>query len=393
MLTDACAFTLFSLFKYSSPSRKDFSSSIQSISSLLNRSLFKHILPPFAFNIIHPRTASGYRSRFKSYPFGTTNTPSLFGSCYFDTFVFVFVLQSQVMAGTEDDTGIYPYKPNSKICIVAALLFGGSALFHVWQMLRKKTWFYTPLVVGSLSEFSISQALYSMSLTPLVMTLGYIARYFSAKSPASMMPYIAQSLFIILPPSLYAATIYMIYGRIAVFVNSPDASIIRPTRVTKIFVIGDVVAFLMQAGGGGMMAQSSMASIGQKIMLFGLFVQLIFFGFFLFVALIFFKRMRFSPARFTIPTHSKRTWVHMIKLLFAAAVIIILRCIFRIIEFSQGHSGYLASHEIYLYIFDTFPMFLVQSMFHVVHAGDFLPAGFAMNKLDDNTSEENIGLR
>ena len=231
-----------------------------------------------------------------------------------------------------------------------------------------------------------------MSLTPVVMTLGYIARNISAKSPSSMMPYIAQSLFIILPPSLYAATIYMIYGRITVFVNAPNASIIRPTRVTKIFVTGDVVAFFMQAGGGGMMVQSSMANIGQKVMLFGLFVQLVFFGFFLLVALIFYKRMHSSPARFTIPTYSKRTWVQMIKLLFAAAVIIILRCVFRIIEFSQGHSGYLASHEIYLYIFDALPMFLVQAMFHLVHAGDVLPASFVMNKLDDNASEANIGL-
>lgn len=57
------------------------------------------------------------------------------------------------MAGAEDGTGIYPYKPNSKVCIVAAILFGGSAFFHVWQMLRKRTWFYTPFVVGSISEF------------------------------------------------------------------------------------------------------------------------------------------------------------------------------------------------------------------------------------------------
>ncbi|KAF7859690.1 hypothetical protein EAF04_008769 [Stromatinia cepivora] len=280
------------------------------------------------------------------------------------------------MAGIEDDKGIYPYKPNSKICIVAAILFGSSAFFHVWQMLRKRTWFYTPLLVGA-----------------VMMTFGYIARSFSAKSPAEVMPYIAQSLLIILPPSLYAATIYMIYGRIAFFVNAPGASIIRPARVTKIFVVGDVVAFLMQAGGGGMMAQSSMANTGQKVILFGLFVQLVFFGFFLFVALIFYKRMRSSPARYTIPSYGNRTWVQLIKLLFAAAAIIILRCVFRVIEFSQGHSGYLATHEVYMYIFDAVPMFLVQAMFHLVHAGDVIPANFVMDKLDDNASEANIGLR
>ncbi|KAH8587379.1 RTA1 like protein-domain-containing protein [Bisporella sp. PMI_857] len=280
------------------------------------------------------------------------------------------------MAGTEDDNGIYAYKPNSTACIAAAILFGGSAIYHVFQMLRKKTWFYTPLVVGA-----------------IMMTLGYVARYFSAKSPAEMMPYVAQSLFIILPPSLYAATIYMIYGRIVLFVDSPKSSIIRPDRVTKVFVVGDVLAFFMQAGGGGMMAQASMTNTGQKVMLLGLFVQLLFFGFFLIVSLIFFKRMRSSPARYTIPIHGKHTWIGLLKLLFIAAVIIILRCVFRIIEFGQGHSGYLASHEVYMYIFDALPMFLVQAMFHTIHAGDVFPPGFRMSKLDDNVSEANIGLR
>lgn len=38
-------------------------------------------------------------------------------------------------------------------------------------------------------------------------------------------------------------------------------------------------------------------------------------------------------------------------------------------------------------------MFLVQSMFHLVHAGDVFPASFVMSKLEDNSSEANIGLR
>ncbi len=225
------------------------------------------------------------------------------------------------------------------------------------------------------------------------MTLGYIFRYLSAKNTSSIMLYALQSLLIILPPSLYAATIYMIYGRIAVFVNAPDASIIRPSRVTKIFVTGDVISFCMQAGGGGLMAQASMADMGEKVMLLGLFSQLVFFGFFLLVSLIFWKRMRSSPARYTIPSYGKRSWITLLKLLFTAAAIIILRCIFRIIESSQGREGYLASLEAYMYVFDAVPMFLVQAMFHFVHAGDVFPRNFGMEKLADNDSETNIGLR
>ena len=145
------------------------------------------------------------------------------------------------------------------------------------------------------------------------MTIGYAARYLSAQSPSELMPYIMQSLFIILPPSLYAATIYMIYGRLVIFVNAEHASVIRPTLVTKIFVCGDVVAFFMQSGGGGMMAQADMADMGQKIMLLGLFVQLAFFGFFVVVSAIFYFRMRSAPERYTVPKYGKYAWPTLVN--------------------------------------------------------------------------------
>ena len=66
---------------------------------------------------------------------------------------------------------------------------------------------------------------------------------------------------------------------------------------------------------------------------------------------------------------------------------------FRIIEFGQGHGGYLASHEVYLYIFDAAPMLVVQAMFHFIHAGDVFPRNFDMKKLHNSASEENIGLK
>ncbi|KAF9739915.1 hypothetical protein PMIN06_010027 [Paraphaeosphaeria minitans] len=270
------------------------------------------------------------------------------------------------------DTGIYLYKPSLGAAIIAAGVFGISAAYHVFQMVRKKAWFYNPLTVGA-----------------CMMTAGYVFRYLSAKSPASLGLYIGQSLLIILPPSLYAATIYMIYGRLVLFVAAPEASIIRPTRITKIFVCGDVLAFFMQAGGGGMMAQVSMAKTGQTIMLIGLFIQLFFFSFFLIISLVFWKRMRSSPKAFQVVQHGKYSWSALLKLLLSAAVIIILRCIFRIMEFGQGHDGYLTSHEVYMYLFDTVPMLVVQVMFHFLYAADVFGAS-ALDMSGDNHSFINL---
>ncbi|KAF2799666.1 RTA1 like protein [Melanomma pulvis-pyrius CBS 109.77] len=273
------------------------------------------------------------------------------------------------MAG---DNGIYPYKPNKNVAIGACALFGISALYHLFQMVRRRAWFYTSFVIGA-----------------LMMTIGYGFRFVSAGTPDSLGLYIGQSLCIILPPSLYAATIYMIYGRLVIFVDSPEASLIRPTRVTKIFVCGDILAFLLQAGGGGQMANAKTADMGKNIMLFGLFVQLLFFGFFLIISLLFWKRMRSSPKMYSVPQYGKHHWTSLLKLMFAAAAIIILRCLFRVVEFSQGHDGYLVSHEVFMYIFDAAPMFSVQVMFHFVYAADVFGAG-SLGKLGD--SESNIDL-
>lgn len=56
------------------------------------------------------------------------------------------------MAG---ENGIYQYAPSKAACVIAAGLFGLSAIYHVFQLLRSRAWFYTSFVVGALSEFQL----------------------------------------------------------------------------------------------------------------------------------------------------------------------------------------------------------------------------------------------
>lgn len=205
------------------------------------------------------------------------------------------------------------------------------------------------------------------------MSAGYACRYVSAQDPSKLMPYVLQSLLIILPPSLYAATMYMIYGRIVRLVNSPQASLVRPERVTKIFVTGDVLAFLLQLAGAGLMAKADSTSLGKDILLVGLFVQLGFFGFFLVIAIVFDRRMTSTGLHHAVPAYGRYTWRNLLYVLFAAAAIVIGRCIFRVIEFAQGQEGYIVTHEAFMYLFDTVPMFLVQCVFSMFHGGEVFP--------------------
>jgi len=53
------------------------------------------------------------------------------------------------MAG---DYNLYKYEPSQIACLVAVGLFGISLFYHLFQMVKKKTWFYICLVMGSFSE-------------------------------------------------------------------------------------------------------------------------------------------------------------------------------------------------------------------------------------------------
>lgn len=58
-----------------------------------------------------------------------------------------------------------------------------------------------------------------------------------------------QTLSILLAPAFFAASIYMILGRLIVLVDGESHSPIRVKWLTKIFVGGDVLSFLAQSAG------------------------------------------------------------------------------------------------------------------------------------------------
>lgn len=73
-------------------------------------------------------------------------------------------------------------------------------------------------------------------------------------------PYIMQTLLLLLAPALFAASIYMELGRIILLVDGDRHSPIRRNWLTKIFVAGDVLSFVVQAI--GKLSRKSSGSLG-----------------------------------------------------------------------------------------------------------------------------------
>lgn len=88
-----------------------------------------------------------------------------------------------------------------------------------------------------------------MLISHEVQIIGYGARAVSHFHTTSTTLYAMQTLFVLLAPTLYAASIYMVLGRIIKFLRAEHLSFVPVRFLTKIFVLGDVLSFVAQGAG------------------------------------------------------------------------------------------------------------------------------------------------
>ncbi|KAF4847786.1 Protein RTA1 [Colletotrichum siamense] len=249
---------------------------------------------------------------------------------------------------------LYHYDPTVAGAVVFVFLFLATTILHFWQLVRSRCWFLIPLAVGGVLQ-----------------VIGYAARAKSGQeSPNwSLGPYIIQSILLLVAPALYAATVYMELGRIITVLDGEGHCLIRKEWLTKLFVAGDVLSFFLQGGGGGYQASGTLDALkaGAKVIIVGLFVQLICFGFFVVVAVAFHRAINNAP---TGRSNSSIPWRKHMTALYVGSFLIMVRSVFRAAEYLQGFDGYLLKHEAYLYIFDALLMFLVMVLFNWIHPAE-----------------------
>ncbi|MCJ1340306.1 hypothetical protein MMC09_005600 [Bachmanniomyces sp. S44760] len=108
--------------------------------------------------------------------------------------------------------------------------------------------------------------------------------------------------------------------------------------------------------------------LGSNIVVGGLVVQILFFGFFMLATFIFHFRIKRHPT--ALSTSSAVPWKKHWNVLYAASTLILVRSVFRVIEYAQGNAGFLLSHEYFLYVFDSVLMLGVVVLLNVVHPSE-----------------------
>lgn len=128
-----------------------------------------------------------------------------------------------------------------------------------------------------------------------------------------------------------------------------------------------------------------MLNTGEKVIIVGLFLQLACFSGFIVIACMF--HYRFASSKEASATCAP--WKRHMYALYAGSALIMVRSIFRVIEYLMGNNGYLLRHEYFLYIFDATLMLIVMVLFNIVH-----PSGLTrFQELDEAMPLKKTGRR
>ncbi|KAF4978431.1 hypothetical protein FZEAL_5195 [Fusarium zealandicum] len=172
-------------------------------------------------------------------------------------------------------------------------------------LIRNRTWYFIPFLMGCLFE-----------------AVGYIGRTLSANEAPGFTknPYIIQSILLLLGPALFAASIYMIL--------SPERR-------------------------------------GENIIIGGLGIQILFFGFFIIVTLMFHMRIPGQPTQTSLEITNP--WKKLVLVLYVTSLLILVRSAFRVAEYVVGKDGELQSKELWVYIVDALLMAIATLLLNWFH--------------------------
>ncbi|KAJ6517857.1 RTA1 like protein-domain-containing protein [Mycena vulgaris] len=282
--------------------------------------------------------------------------------------LFFLTFLSSVLAAEK----VHPlFGPAVTPAVIGLVLFGLSGLVHWIQFFR----------------FGRQPFMLALAIGMIAMAAGFAVRILVSHNPTSLPLNIASTLLILLSPCLFIALDYMILGRLAVLFG-PEVSnktmFIAPTRVATIFIWSDVGTFLVQALGGSMTLNSDpkKSDLGNKIALVGLALQLGSFALFASLMVVFgFRVKQRFPNVWRAQGYGSFTafggeqvanWRILYYTLCFSCVAILIRSIFRMAEFIQGHAGYLSTHEVYFYVLDSLPLWIAMTLYCAVWPPRFL---------------------
>ncbi|KAJ5826655.1 hypothetical protein N7447_003418 [Penicillium robsamsonii] len=254
--------------------------------------------------------------------------------------------------GSDPYVDFYPYTPSATAGYAFLVIFGIATVVHLVMMFPFRAAYFIPLVLGGVCE-----------------SFGYYGRAWSHEDRTEISSWALQEMLILCAPPLIAATIYMVLGRIIRSFNAEHLVSMTPKKITVIFVLNDILTFCTQLGGAGVQVtgDAHVMAIGKKVVLAGLIFSLVVFAFFIWIAVTLHRRLNNTPTD-TLMMNDLH-WRRYMWALYAACSALMLRNLVRTIQFGASESSTVNQKELFIYVFDGFPMFFSMIVLVVYHPG------------------------
>ncbi|KAL4987773.1 RTA1 like protein-domain-containing protein [Aspergillus falconensis] len=288
----------------------------------------------------------------------------------------------------DEDWSIFFYNPSLAASVLFSILYMIPLVYHTYisYIAHKKT-------SGKYFRYSYSAPII---IAAVIEINGYAERAASTQSTQDIGLFASSQTMIVLAPVLVCASLYVLLGRIIRSTctlegqardwdargrgtgigtrreeaageaeKRPDVKvggIVRVSYLPKIFITLDVAAMLTQGGGSAIAAsgewKGTMKDIGTGVLIGGLALQVATFAVFLSVVVAFHQE---------ILRHGEEGMKMVLQGVYIAGLFIMIRSIFRLIEFALGTESYVMTHEWPLYVLEAVPMliaFMVLGWYH-----------------------------
>jgi hypothetical protein len=179
-------------------------------------------------------------------------------------------------------------------------------------------------------------------------------------------------------PAFLAAAIYLSLSRLVV-IYAPDRARFKPQVYTYIFIIGDIVALILQAAGGAVasLAEPGSPSLqgGINTMVAGVAWQVAVLALFALLSFEFWMRVRSRAAQPPLnpafaELRARRSFQPtFIAAIFLAGIFIFVRSVFRCAELSGGFDGPLANEEVTFMVLEGTMIALASILLTAFHPG------------------------
>ncbi|KZP22911.1 hypothetical protein FIBSPDRAFT_824067 [Athelia psychrophila] len=252
----------------------------------------------------------------------------------------------------------YGYNPSFAAAVAASSVFGLLLALHLFQGILYRKKFCWVIIMGALWE-----------------TASYVLRTLGTRHQQNVTYVTVSQILVLLAPLWINAFDYMVLGRMVYYFLPEQKLYIKATRFSVCFVWLDITSFIVQAGGGILLSgtgqSAKVLTIGKNIYMGGIGMQQLFILAFLGMAIMFHRRALVLEREGVLAINGKTKWRMLLYCLYASLLLISIRIVYRLLEFSRGTgtNNPIPYHEFYTYILDALPMSFALLAMSIGHPG------------------------